>query len=43
MNNLNFLNIIADSFKTFLNTGSRSNQKLIILHGAIAKDIKNKL
>ena len=43
MNNEEFLNIIQNSFKKFLTTWSRSNEKLKILHGAIAKDIQTKL
>lgn len=43
MNNQEFLNVVGDSFKKFLETGSRSNEKLKILHGAIAKDLKNRL
>lgn len=43
MNNEEFLNIIQNSFKKFLTTWSRSNEKLKILHGAIAKDIQMKL
>jgi hypothetical protein len=39
MNNTEFLNCILLSFKKFLETHSRSNQKLIILHGSIAKDL----
>lgn len=43
MNNRQFLQIVRRSFLKFLETHSRSNKKLIVLHGAIAKDIKNKL
>ncbi|PIP28578.1 MAG: hypothetical protein COX29_00475 [Candidatus Moranbacteria bacterium CG23_combo_of_CG06-09_8_20_14_all_35_22] len=43
MNNRKFLQTIKKSFIKFLETDSRSNKKLIILHSAIAKDIKNKL
>lgn len=43
MNNNDFLNIIKESFKRFLVTGSRSNEKLKILHGAIANDIQTRL
>lgn len=43
MNNKDFLQVIASSFNKFLITGSRSNEKLKVLHGAIAKDILNKL
>ncbi len=43
MNNEQFLNIIACSFRKFLTTGSRSNEKLKILHKAIAEDIVARL
>lgn len=43
INNKNFLNVIKKSFKTFLATGARSNEKLKILHGDIAKSVKEKL
>lgn len=43
MNNKEFLNVVASSFKKYLETGSRSNAKLKILHGEIAKDIKERL
>lgn len=43
MDNQEFLLTVKDSFKKFLETGSRSNEKLKILHGAIAKDLKNRL
>lgn len=43
MDNQEFLTVIGDSFKKFLETGSRSNEKLKILHGAIAKDLKQRL
>ena len=43
MNNLQFLQTVKKSFIRFLETHPRSNKKLIILHGAIANDIKNRL
>ncbi|MBS9766600.1 MAG: hypothetical protein KGV44_03540 [Flavobacteriaceae bacterium] len=43
MKNTEFLEVIAQSFCKFLTTHSRSNEKLKILHGAIAKDIQNQL
>lgn len=43
MDNQEFLTVVGNSFKKFLETGSRSNEKLKILHGAIAKDLKNRL
>lgn len=43
MDNQEFLTVVGNSFKKFLETGSRSNEKLKILHGAIAQDLKNRL
>ena len=43
MDNLGFLNILTNSFKKFLTTGSRSNEKLKILHGAIATDLQQRI
>ncbi|MBR3389038.1 hypothetical protein [Prevotella sp. Rep29] len=43
MDNQDFLTVVGNSFKKFLETGSRSNEKLKILHGAIAKDMKERL
>ncbi len=43
MKNAQFLKVIAQSFYKFSTTYSRSNEKLKILHGAIAKDIQNQL
>lgn len=43
MENNDFLKIIAESFKVFLDSGSRSNKKLKVLHGNIAKHISNTL
>lgn len=43
MNNDEFLDIIKQSFKKCLETSTRSNKKLKILHGAIAKDLQEKL
>ncbi len=43
MTNQEFLSVISLSFKTFLETNSRSNKKLKVLHGAIAKDFQNRL
>ena len=43
MNNTQFLECITQSFLKFLDTGSRSNEKLKILHGAIAKDLLERL
>ena len=43
LNNQQFLNVIRESFKTYLSIDtSRSNAKLKVLHGKIAKDIKSK-
>ena len=43
MNNQEFLDIVAQSFVVFLETGSRSNQKLKIFHGAISNDFQKRL
>ena len=43
MDNQEFLTVVGNSFKKFLETGSRSNEKLKILHGAIAKDLEDRL
>jgi len=44
MTNQQFLDIVKDSFATYLNVGtSRSTAKLKILHGHIAADLKAKL
>lgn len=43
MNNQQFLDCIQEAFVTFLNTGSRSNEKLKVLHGAIAADLAQSL
>lgn len=43
MNNQQFLAVLRDSFIKFLSTGSRSNEKLKILHGAIAHDLSERL
>lgn len=43
MTNNQFLQTVKQSFLKFLKTHSRSNKKLIVLHSAIAKDIKDKL
>ncbi len=43
MNNHQFLQSIKKSFIKFLETHPNSNKKLIILHGAIASDIENRL
>ena len=41
MNNKEFLNVIKESFKTYLDVGtSRSTAKLKSLHGSIAKDLQ---
>lgn len=41
--NNEFAKVIAQSFQTFLRTGSRSNQKLKPLHSAIASDLAQML
>lgn len=43
MDNQEFLRVVGNSFKKFLETGSRSNEKLKILHGAIAEDLQERL
>lgn len=43
MNNQEFLEILKGSFQKFLTTGSRSNEKLKILHGAVAQDLSERL
>ncbi len=43
MNNKEFLKVVGESFKKFIETGLRSNEKLKILHGAIANDLKHRL
>jgi len=43
MKNKDFLKVIKQSFDKYLETDPRSNQKLKILHGTIAKDLKERL
>lgn len=43
MDNQEFLMVVGNSFKKFLETSSRSNEKLKILHSAIANDLKERL
>jgi len=43
MNNSQFLKLVKKSFVRFLETSARSNEKLKILHGGIATDLKNEL
>lgn len=43
MNNQAFLGCLKQSFVRFLQTHSRSNEKLKVLHGAIAQDLANRL
>jgi hypothetical protein len=43
MNNQSFLKVLKETFITYLSTHPRSNQKLKILHGAIAQDLDNKI
>lgn len=43
MDNQEFLETIGNSFKKFLSTGSRSNEKLKILHGNISQDLEKRL
>lgn len=39
LNNHDFLNVLKESFITYLKTSERSNKKLKVLHGEISKDI----
>lgn len=43
MNNSQFLAILKEAFITYLKTGARSNKKLGVLHGAISKDLQERL
>ena len=43
MDNDMFLRVLGNSFRTYLATGSRSNEKLKILHGAISTDLQNRI
>ncbi len=43
MDNMQFLETLKQSFITYLHTGARSNKKLEILHGAISKDLQERL
>lgn len=43
MNNIQFLSILKKSFIVYLQTGARSNKKLQVLHGAISKDLQERL
>lgn len=43
MNDRDFLDCLKDSFVKFLETHSRSNEKLKILHGAVAADLAERL
>jgi hypothetical protein len=43
MNNIEFLNKVKGSFYKYLETDPRSNEKLKILHGAIASDLQRRL
>lgn len=43
MDNNQFLDRVLQSFKVFLETGSRSNEKLKPLHGSIAEDLSDRL
>lgn len=43
MDNQTFLNVLKQSFLTYLRTHARSNEKLKVLHGHIAQDIDNKI
>lgn len=43
MNNEKFISAIREAFTIFLDSGSRSNKKLIVLHGIISSDLKTTL
>lgn len=43
MNNLQFLDVLKASFLKYLETSPRSNEKLKVLHGAISKDLHERL
>ena len=43
MDNATLLCVLGNSFRTYLATGARSNEKLKILHGAISTDLQNRL
>ena len=43
MNNSDFLSVAKASFTKYLETGARSNEKLKIFHGAISKDLCDRL
>lgn len=43
MDNKMFLGVLGNSFRTYLATGARSNEKLKILHSAISTDLQNRI
>ncbi|MBP3221114.1 MAG: hypothetical protein J6M43_03615 [Neisseriaceae bacterium] len=43
MDNQTFLNVLKQSFLTYLQTHARSNEKLKVLHGYVAQHIDNKI
>ena len=43
MTDAQFLNVLKESFLTYLKTSARSNEKLKILHGAISRDLQTRL
>lgn len=43
MDKQTFLSVLKQSFITYLTTNARSNEKLKVLHGAIARDIDKKI
>lgn len=43
MDNLEFLSVLKDSFYEYIAFGARSNKKLVALHGAIARDLSERL
>ena len=43
MDNSSFLEVLKKSFYKYLHTGARSTEKLKVLHGAVAKDVAERL
>lgn len=43
MNNRQFLTTLEEAFKVYLQTGARSNKKLVVLHGKISEDLCERL
>lgn len=43
MTNEGLLTVLKEAYQVYLRTGARSNQKLTVLHGAIAEDLSDRL